>query len=430
MPVVINVPRGQGAWEEQDVNLFASYPFFIAANQAQRIQNYQIWDKLTGEIPWQKNMGLTVKGVSVEPSPISRQFPFPQPIGSMPLKDVISQRERVETETIYRHNFESPLIRFLPSFKDWRANQMDPAVKDINEQIVVYPDQFYRRKIWEKSPVVYVCGKEGELTESPTGEMNSAMTATGSKNIGWLQATLPTVASDEKGTLSLRQVYRAFQVFSSDIDAPPFEGAANMPKDGMGIPGKYCLVASTDATAFWIDDPYLKDFKPQDLDTPHDGFYGDLFGHIRIKYERWPLRFYVGPNSSITVPAPQVYVADPNAYNYGETVPNPEYLNAQYEVAWLCGAQAYRTIRVGAPPAEFASGKMSAKKFNSLDWNGKARIIDNVLVQALDSAGNVVLDTNKYGEVLQIIADAVMGILPLNRRYIMPIIFRRARVQA
>jgi hypothetical protein len=67
-------------------------------------------------------------------------------------------------------------------------------------------------------------------------------------------------------------------------------------------------------------------------------------------------------------------------------------------------------------------------EFASLDLNGKARITTNVIVPALDQNGNTVTDTNKYGDYLQMIADVVMGILPVARHRVIPILHQRARV--
>jgi hypothetical protein len=434
MPTFTNMPRAQGLWDEQDVNLYNQYPFFIAANQYTRIQQWMVWDKLTGEVPWERNMGLMIKGVNAEPTPVVRQFPAPNVINSLPMKDVMSVRERTETEFLYGQNFESPLIHWLPSFKDWRQNQMDFAIKDINEKIQIFADQVYRMHIWSKSPTTYVCGASPEAVTSPMG-LCLADCATqpdpgpGSKNVDWVTAQVLTMPGTAAGTLTLRQVKKALSIFTEDIDVPPFEGASNMPKDGMGLPGKYCLITSLGATSFWVDDEYLHQMKSLDLDTPHDGFTGDLFGNVRIKYERWPIRFtFDRVNNKYKCPPPQTYEANPNAVNFGQTIPNPEYVSAEIEVAWLVGAEGYRTIRIGPPPKEFSTGRLSQAKFNAMNWNAECRVTDNVLRQCLDAAGNIVLDTNKYGELLQIISDVKFGILPSNRRHVMPIIHRRARI--
>lgn len=435
MPTFVDMPRCQGLWDEQDVNLYNAYPFFIAANQYERIQNWMVWDKLTGEIPWEPNMGLTIRGVNAEPTPVTRQLPVPNAISALPMKDVMSVRERKEEEPLYGHNFESPLIHWLPSFKDWRQNQMDFAIKDINEKQQVYVDQFYRAKIWGGAPNVWICGaaggvNSGEMYTAPIGPLTVTMVGPGDfKKLDWCFQMATLVPNTVAGTLSLRQVYKAYTTWTEDIDVPPFEGAYNMPKDGMGLPGKWCLVTSVGATKTWIDDTYLQAMKPLDLDTPHDGFHGDLFGNVRIKYERWPLRMKLSAGAdTVSFPTPQTYEANPGAVNYGQTVPNPDYLKAEFEWAFLVGAEPWRTIRIGPPPKDFAGGRMSQSKFNKLQWNGEAKVTDNVLRQCLDAAGTLVLDTNKYGELLQIINDSKMGCIARDRRYVLPILFRRANI--
>jgi hypothetical protein len=46
---------------------------------------------------------------------------------------------------------------------------------------------------------------------------------------------------------------------------------------------------------------------------------------------------------------------------------------------------------------------------------------DNILI----NYGGGVLDTNKYGEFLQLIADTTLGIIPNTARNIFPIFYRR-----
>ena len=63
---------------------------------------------------------------------------------------------------------------------------------------------------------------------------------------------------------------------------------------------------------------------------------------------------------------------------------------------------------------------MSMKKFNSLDWSGTVRLTDNLLV----NYGSNNLDTNKWGEWLQLIADTTMGLTPKTARNMVAIVYR------
>jgi hypothetical protein len=100
---------------------------------------------------------------------------------------------------------------------------------------------------------------------------------------------------------------------------------------------------------------------------------------------------------------------------------NPAYASAAIGVAFLIGYNAYEQIDVGPPPSEFTGAAINGKRFNQLTWNGEVRLTDNVLV----NYGSNNLDTNKYGEFLQLISDTVLGIIGNTARNIIPIIYRR-----
>lgn len=431
MPVMPNLASCANLWAEQDINLYNKMPFFIDANVAKYMNTWSVWDKLTGTRPWRPNEGTILKGVRVEPTPIVRQFPTPVAYTGVPKKDVFEQRETVEQETLYRHRFESQLINWIPSFVDWRRDQVGSAIKDIAKQIANYNDTFLMAHIWAKSPFVYVSGRAaGELVQAPMGLLNEDNTAANSKNNNWVQqmvADIPPVNSGN-GILGLTQINKAGTILREDIQAPFWEGANNMPTDGKGLAGKYCLVGSTEAFSQLVFDPYLQVWKPLDLNTANDGFTGNLFGFITYKFIKHPVRFLIGSGGTITAPAPETWQANPDAYDYGNTIPNPDYVNAQIEVAFLVGAEPYKSIRVGPPPKEFASGRMSESKYNRMEWNGQVKVTDNILHTCADQDGNPVQDTNKYGEYLQLISQVILGELPVNRRYVLPILYRRHRV--
>jgi hypothetical protein len=68
---------------------------------------------------------------------------------------------------------------------------------------------------------------------------------------------------------------------------------------------------------------------------------------------------------------------------------------------------------------------MTMKEFSRLDWNGKVDITKNVMVPCLNESGAPVLDTNKRGEYIQLISSLALGIAPVRRRNIVPIIYLR-----
>jgi len=169
-------------------------------------------------------------------------------------------------------------------------------------------------------------------------------------------------------------------------------------------------------------DPYILSNKDDKRDLINNDFMGTIGGNINYMCERFPLRIA----EDGTVPAPQISVEDSEAYNNGETVGNPAYINASFEVAFLMGYQPFKSLQVGPPPSEFTKGGakgMKVSKFRELSWNGEVRLTDDLIV----NYGSNNLDTNKYGEYVQFIADVAMGIIPVNRRAVLPILYRRYR---
>ena len=153
-----------------------------------------------------------------------------------------------------------------------------------------------------------------------------------------------------------------------------------------------------------------------------------MFGKVTAKLDPYPLRF-TDDGSFI---APQTVDASTH-----KVVPNSNYTaiaaasdtKASLEVAFLVGADAFKTISVGPPPKEFASKNMSAKKFYSMKWNGEVTLTDQFLIPnsgtALSDTGTQ--DLNVYGDYLKFISQAVFGGIPGDSRHCLPIVYRRRR---
>lgn len=429
MPSTYDLPRTQGLWNEQDINLYNKLPFYLANLEAKYYPLWHVWNKFFGTIQWQQNMGTTLKGVRAEPTPIGRAVFFPQPITSAPNKDVFSVREMTEQAVVYRHLYESPYFNFNPSFADFRKNQIKFAMEDITRQIACANDMFQRTQVFYLSPNVYISGKPStsngdgfdgdELVQAPIALGNQADDVAASKNQNWKQQAVAYVGNN-LGNLSFKVVKKVITIMEQDLQAPAFEAMANMPKPNETIKGKYVLIASNEVMEYLSFDDFILANRPLMMNLLNDEFGGSIGNKCVWKSERFPLRIAADG----TFPVAQTYETNPNAFNYGETVPNPAYVNAPFEVAFMCAADAYRSINVGAPPKEFGSGTMTEEKFNKLFWNGEVKLTSNLII----NYGNNNLDTNKYGEFLQLISSTVHGIIPVNRRFIVPIIYRRVRV--
>lgn len=423
MPNQIDIPACANLWTEQQRDLFNKLDYYLAKTQVEYFKEFLTWQKLLKPVKWQANQGPVMKGVHKVHSPINRSEFLPNPLTSMPKKDVVQPRETTEQCQLYRHRFESELLHFLPSFQDFMTDHVDFTNKDLVRKIAVAQDLFLRTAIFHGSPYVWIASKTGgtqELTSAPYWTGYNVAT---SKSGAFLKDAINKVGSG----LTLRQIAKLATVAEQDVKIPFFSGGINGDgSDGTGLKGKYLLLCSTEAWYNFTFDDFVLDNRALDLNIVTSGFTGSLFGRITAKFEDRPIR--IAADGTI-VAAPEV-VEEGNVFNKGDVVPNPDYVNAPWEVAFLIGAEAYKSISIGPPPGKFASGEMDMAKFRAMDWNGKVIQTKDINVKCLDANNNEVYDTNKYGEYMQLISQAVMGVLPIARRYIIPIIFQRQRVGA
>lgn len=416
----VDLPRAAKLWTELDINLYNQLPVYLAELQVKYIQQFDRWTKMLKPYRWSPNQGNLMRGVRKERSPVLRAQALPNPITQLPSKDVIAVREVKEECQLYRKDFDSNVFPFLPSFSDFLTNHVESTMEDMTEKIMVYKDLFYRTAIFHGSPNVWLCGATyPELIASPYWSgANIAL----SKTQGWMQAQIAKVTQG----LTLENIKKLGTVMFNDIAATPFSGASLADgSDGKGAQQKYVLVGGSEPwDAFTDDDSYLLRNKATNLDIVTGPFTGSLWGRWTYLFERFEMRIAADG----TVPAPETVEENPNAYNYGETVMNPAYVSAPFGVAFAVGSEAYKSINVGPPPGMFAKGGLTMDKFNGMDWNGKVGTTRNILVPSLDETGATVTDTNKRGEYLMLIADVAMGILPVRRRNIVPIIYKRTRI--
>jgi hypothetical protein len=412
----IDLPRCSNLWTEQDKDLFNRLPIYMAKIQAEFIQYYSRWGKLLNTIPWEANMGYTMRGVSKRPSPIIRSQAFPNAMSALPKKDVLEVREVKEDTILYRQDFESNLMHFLPNFVDFLTDHVDKTNDDLVEKVTVYGDQFYRTAIFHGSPKVWVCGKATPMTVTPYWASPNISEA---KDQGTRQA----LVAQCNQMLNAEELSKIATALYTDEGVVPFSGKVlSDGTNGEQLKHKYCLVTATEVWEHLVHDTYIKANRPLGMNIITDGFFGSLFGRWMTMFERFELR--IAADGSI--PVPETIEEGVNAYNVGEPIPNPAYVNAQFGVAFAVGGEAYRSVRIGPPPSEWAG--MNMKQFSRLDWNGKVDITKNVLIPCLDQNNAVVLDTNKRGEYIQLISSIALGIAPIRRRNILPIIYKRARV--
>ena len=440
---------------------FKKLSFYLARNEVAQFPKWNTYDSLFGSIKWQPNMGDTLNGLTATPSPVERITFAPNTLDSFPAKDQFKIGERYETAKLGAHRFESHRFRFLSNFEAFWRDQLQYAHKDIVRQIALANNIFTRTLMWYQTPDVYICNKglSSQLTlgsniakRAFTGDDvrlvdNAADAITTTTSHGG-SATITNSggevyrnefahgATNVAASLTLKDIYKAMLHLQEDVQAPTFDRLQNQPKNSEFIKGKYVLICSTEAWSSLMWDADLKAgddgnarLGSANLSLVSDGFAGDLFGKVTAKFDPYPLRF----TDDGSLLAPQTvdsgtHKVIPNS-NYTAISSTSSDTTASCEIAFLVGADAFKTIAVGPPPKEFAAKNMSAKKFYSMKWNGEVTLTDQFLIPnsgtALSDTGTQ--DLNVYGDYLKFISQAVFGGIPGDARHCLPIIYRRRR---
>jgi len=454
---------------------FKQLEFYLAKNEVALYPKWNIYDQLFGSIKWQPNMGSVLTGTTPTPSPVLRTVFMPEPLTAYPKKDQFTVGERTEDASLGMHRFESNRFRFLSNFESFWRDHLSYAQSDIVRQIQNTNNIFIRTLMYYQAPDAYIVG-EGLSTQigHASGIKKTSLTQTQIRTIenglDTQGATTEAIAkssgdqfrqdctdgsaggSDDgdvpASTISLKEIFKAMLVLQEDIQAPTFDRLYNVPKTSEMVKGKYLLICSTEAWASLLWDTNLRtgtgtgaatQLAPANLNLLQDGFAGDLFGKITAKFDPFPMRF--DHNGTFVVPQKE---------SGGKVIPNPSYTaigngdtgfdkdgsendagNASYEIAFLVGADAFKSINIGPPPREFASKNMNAKKFYSMKWNGEVTLTDQFLIPTgsgsaplTDAAGS---ELNTYGDYLKFISQAVIGGIAGDVRYCLPIIYKRRR---
>jgi hypothetical protein len=409
------------SWTPQDLGMYNSLPVWMMLREQRFRKKYGNFKRIFGTIDWEANKGSTMTGVVVEPPPTLRQFAFPNALSTRSNKDVIQHRERTFTFSLKAHKFESPAFQWLASFQDFVKQKITKNLEFVLKWQEEFMAQFYRGYMFHQAPTIMWAGHKTTVIDDlcPQGDGNVAGTS------GKSNAYLAGKVVDVLGTanLSLQTLAQALNYLDEDSLAVPYQsGTAN---DDSFLNDKYLLMTSSEAYNNFINDPFLKEMKTYDLEVIKDGFKGSLFGRITTALHSNPLRMAVATDGTISWPAPETTQEDAAADNFGQTIRNPAYRTAQYEVAFLCGAQGYSIVNPGAPPTDFTSDGQD--RLRNLMWNGKPRLTDQVNVPCTTDSAATVYEPNTYGEFLKIISLCVMGIAGETKRNVLPIIFKRAR---
>jgi hypothetical protein len=403
-----------GYWNEVDRDLYNRLPYWLQEENVKRRKNSAVYSRLVGKTSWKPNMGDTMKAVRKEPSPHVRQTAVPVALSVAAQKDVYGVNEASKTEVLRHQKHESNVFNFIPSFQDFMRDHITAAKDDINDKQIRFDDLFIRTYIEQKAPRVFLPGRAaGETIDAPTGFMTGIY-----KSTAWIQGQIAELLLSGNGSLTIRGALRALNVLEDQLRVPAFSGGG-LPAENQGYNGdKFVLVTSGEWWGSLLDDNDVNESKSNNLDLLFGPFKGSLHGRLTTIFDTMPHRYGLDG----TEYPPEIIDGDSASDTYGETFPNPNYYNplvSPIELAYLVGGDGggYRSIGVGAPPSEFSGKSMSAQKYRSLNWNGEIKLTDDIILQYPSG----VIDTNKYGEYLQMISYAVHGIIGIQTRNILPI---------
>ena len=143
-------------WTQDDVDYYNKLPYYFVKATGAWQKQWETWSKLLTTVPWTPNVGDTMREVGVEPSPVLRQQAFPSLLKVTPSADIVHVKERTTDAQLYRHRFITAHFNFLPAFQDFIGNKVAPSRENLNKQISVYTETFYRTHMFHFSPYVYV----------------------------------------------------------------------------------------------------------------------------------------------------------------------------------------------------------------------------------------------------------------------------------
>jgi len=413
-------------WPEQDQNTYNKLPYYLDKAEAVQRPMFETWEPmLTDTLDWTPNMSDTLKLVMTENAPVLRQSTRPNSLAVQAKGDIFNVRERTSTASLVWQKFFSPKFRFLPSFQDFMKGQLVPTRKNIEMQIRWFKETFYRTYIWDYSPFVYVAGYG--LVTAPVGRDASGNSL---KTAAWIESVLQQVPA--QGYLTYQEVFNLSSAAITERGTTPYEGSPT-PASGTGdqLREMYCLVCSNEAYMQFVNDPWVKENRPIQLDIVNSKFKPTPFGMITARIEKYPIRWTITTNQSPSESAPETIVTDSASSEYNRTIPNPSYAKidqAPYEVGWFLGqAGGYRRINVGAPPEFFAGGTGDMAKIAGMEWNGRVYPTKNFPIQCVDANGATQLDLNSFGEYLRFQASLTLGCVAVNPQNAIPVIFKRRR---
>ena len=128
-----------------------------------------------------------------------------------------------------RHNYESAYFGFVPSFQDFRKNQIGHNMKNLTQHVSLANDFFIRSHVFHRSPAVFISGKPvtgsgafagNEVVSAPTGD--GSEDGSTAKTTAWLQEAAAQVGNN-LGNLGFKTLKKLVTIMREDFQVPFFE---------------------------------------------------------------------------------------------------------------------------------------------------------------------------------------------------------------
>jgi hypothetical protein len=420
MPVFYNLaPTNPLLSEIQNTSWYNELPVWMAMQEVNDLIDFPRWTKKYKKRSWKPNMGPLLQTVIAERSPKSSQVNTPANMNETTLSTVVAHYERANYANMKVQNFQSFQFHWLPSQEDFRTGQVATAKDDLMRQISFAYDDFIRWQAFNTAPNVYVVGKAGGgLTPVLYGEATPTSTW---RDANFLTTQGNNVGAVGAGFLNYEQICAIRTIFETIVGATPWNGSPGTPAENATLKGKFILTGGSDIYDALAFDRWVLDNRPIQMNLLNSLFRGAISDNITFLQEKWPIAFTeagVQPPEEIEMQLPNLTYG--SQFNY-EVIPNPDYVNAPYRVAFLEGNEPSEILEIGPPPAPFSQQNISQEKFVKMKWNGEVKLTDNLLI---NYGNGITPDTNKYGELVQLIAKCAMGFVPKKSRWCLPIIYR------
>lgn len=424
-------------WPVEDLNRYHRLPYWLAENQAEMRRDWLTWPKLFQKKPWKANSGEIMRTVQTETAPIRRNQFIPSLIGSRPNIDIIDFGEREVECRLHRHRWASPHYSFYPSFADWFSDKFAPAAKSI-ERIKMHAEEaFYRTMAFQKAPWVWICGHGAVQAPSSVTEITSSNIP---KSDNWILAHLAKCGSntaDESagdfvgpagdGTLTFKELWAINSFATEVLGMTPYSGTGLPSGMSAGLNEKLCLLTAKRQWNQFVDDPWVAENKPLDLNLINGPLKGDFWGMITSMLEHYGWRWKAvvsGGAQSLTWLEPEETEVNADYVLYGRTGPNRAYATeATHMLSHIFGGKFASVVDAGPPPSEFTS-KTGPYVVGPMQWNGQVYQTNQFMIRGASDTGDVTELASSWNEYRRLQAQTTYGMLVQNHFNYLPIMHK------